>query len=406
MEDTSRATAAASPAILRLWLTVLAAAMLLAMVALGLLASSALASSDPALDAFIEARMDEAKVPGLQCCIVKDGHIVFATGYGWADIETETPMTPDSVLEIASISKTFTATAAMQCVERGILRLDKDVKAALGWSARNPRHRKVPITLKMLMTHTSSITDSKVLWDGYYFGGDSPIALDDWCRGYLTPGGDWWNSKNWGKYAPGAEWSYSNAGAATCGDVVEQASGTPFDAWCDDHIFGPLGMRDTSWRLRDLPAGLLAMPYYWEGGDYLPYGLYGCPDYPDSMVHTSANQLGKFLITYLQGGIYRGHRILDATTVDMMLTPFVPGTDVLTGKEVSQGLFWHSNETFVHGRTLWGHSGADLGISSEMYMDRSRNEGVIVLANGEASAWNYPALAAIVTQLFQKADQL
>ena len=349
--------------------------------------------------------MEKAKLPGLQCCIVKDGRIVFATAYGWANIKTQTPMTPDSIFEIASISKTFTGTAAMHCAERGLLRLDGDIGEALGWPARNPAYPGAPVTTRMLMTHTSSIADSEVLWNGYSVG-DSPLPLNKWCRGYLTPGGKYWSTDNWAAYAPGSTWSYSGAGAATCGDVVERVSHTPFDTWCDQNIFGQLGMTNTSWRIADLPKELLATPYTWNDPQYEPYPLSGCPDYPDSMVHTSVNQLGKFLIAYLQGGTYQGRQILAPWAVEAMLTPYVTGTDVLTGSPVSQGLFWHSNDTFVPGRTLWGHTGADYGISAEMYMDRCRSEGVIVLANGEGWWWDYGALQTIVTKLFQKADRM
>jgi len=379
--------------------TACALALLIAVLALGLFAGVARASSHRALDAYIRAKMAKAHYPGLECCIVKDGRIVFAAAYGWADIEDRVPMTTDSILEIASISKTVVATATLQCVERGVLTLDEDIGAALGYDARNPKYPGLPVTVRMLMTHTSSITDRwPVLEDAYTWGCDSPVLLDDFVYGYLTPGGAYWTAQNWGNYRPDARYSYSNAGAATCGDVVERASGVPFDAWCDQNVFAPLGMTSTSWRLRDLPGDRLAMPYEWHGR-YVPQGQYGYADYPDGMVHTTVKDLGKYLIAYLQGGVYRGHRILEPATVDAMLKPWVPDLDP------TQGLIWYSQR--LDGRTLWGHNGGNYGISSEMWMDRATGEGVIFLANGGVTSMaEWAASDAILARLFEKAETL
>jgi len=175
--------------------------------------------------------------------------------------------------------------------------------------------------------------------------------------------------------------------------INSSTSGTPFDVWCNTNIFTPLGMTNTSWRLRDLPANMLAMPYEWKNNHYVAQGQYGYPDYPDGMLHTSANQFGKYMIAYLQGGIYQGHRILQQATVDSMLSSWVPSLDP------TQGAFWYSNSSLVSGRTLWGHNGGDYGISSQMWLDRTRNEGVFLLANGDAaSETEYTAFQAIVTR--------
>jgi CubicO group peptidase (beta-lactamase class C family) len=348
--------------------------------------------------------MAKTHFPGLQCCIVKHGRIVFASGYGWANIEDRVPMTPDSIQEIASISKTVVATATMQGVERGVLTLDEDIGSALGWSARNPSYPNVPITVEMLLTHTSSITD---FWPAheklYSWGGDSTLPLDDVIYDLLTPGGPYCNpQKTWGDYEPGAQYSYSNTGAATCGDVVERATGVPFDTWCNENIFEPLGMTNTSYRLRDLPAGMLAMPYVWRGGRYVPLGQYSHAEYPCVSLHTSVTQLGKFLIAYLQGGVYRGHRILQAATVDEILSSQVPDL----GLDWTQGLIWFT-WSFA-GRTTWGHSGYDDGVTTDMYMDRTRGEGVITFANGELTGQaDYEALYdGIIPRLFEKADAM
>ena len=114
------------------------------------------------LDRFILDGMKGAKVPGLAAAVVKDGNIIWTGAYGWANIENKTPVTNETLFQVASVSKPVTAFAIMQLVEQGLLTLDADINEVLPFPVRNPRHPKVPITLKHLLTHTSGIRDN---WD-------------------------------------------------------------------------------------------------------------------------------------------------------------------------------------------------------------------------------------------------
>ena len=107
-----------------------------------------------------------------------DGRIVWSRGYGWANIASAAPVTPDTDFMLASISKTVMATAAMQAVEDGLLALDADVNAVLPFAVRNPGHPAVPITLRRLLTHTASLRDNWGIWDHFYSRGDSAAAPD------------------------------------------------------------------------------------------------------------------------------------------------------------------------------------------------------------------------------------
>src|SRR5262249_34119564 len=136
-------------------------------------------------------------------------------------------------------------------------------------------------------------------------GADSPISLADLTEGYLTPGGAYYDQmKNFEPKAPGAKSEYSNMGIVLAGYLVEVISGIPFDQYCKENIFAPLGMAKTSWRLADIDRSLLAEPYDKSSAGYVPYGQYGEPDYPDGMLRTSVLELGRFIIAYMQGGRY------------------------------------------------------------------------------------------------------
>ena len=114
------------------------------------------------LDEAIEQQMRAAKIPGAAVAVVKDGEIVFAKGYGYADPVTMQPVTPDTLFTIASVSKTVTGTALMELYEQGQFDLDEDINRYLPFSVGNAMYPEDKVTFRMLLTHTSSIIDSAV----------------------------------------------------------------------------------------------------------------------------------------------------------------------------------------------------------------------------------------------------
>ncbi len=344
---------------------------------------SAIDDVSPAgLDAFVRAKMRTAHVPGLAACVVSGGEVVWAKGFGWADSGARRRVTADTGFMLASISKTFIATAVMQQVEAGNLSLGADVDTYLPFSVRNPRHPDDPITLQQLLTHTSSIRDRNAVWDDLYtFGHDSPIPLDVFLKGYLVPGGRWWSRRAYSRSAPARSYSYSNIGADLAAYVVESTSGVPFAQYCATHIFAPLGMNATSYKLAGLDRGALAMTYrYVRGsGRYRAYGQYGYPDYPCGQARTSVSQLGRYLALYVNGGAYHGVRLLQAATVAEILRPQVgrlyPG----------QGLIWYREK--VGGLRVLGHQGSDYGVCTFMFFDPRTRVGAVVLTNSDVSTW-------------------
>ena len=114
------------------------------------------------LDDFIIQEMSVRHLMGLAACIIKGGQVAWAKGYGWANLAKKQPFSPDTLMNIASVSKTVTATAVMQLWEDGRVGLDNDINAYLPFKVRNPRHPDDKITVRQLLTHTSSIGDSPV----------------------------------------------------------------------------------------------------------------------------------------------------------------------------------------------------------------------------------------------------
>ena len=182
------------------------------------------------LDAAIEEQLKAAKLPGVSMVAIKDGQIVFAKGYGLANIEENRPVTPDTVFQIASVSKLVTATTLMRLHEQGKFGLNDDINAYLPFSVRNPAYPDTPITFRMLLAHTSSVADGPSYNETYTIGKseDPELALGEYLSGYFTSGGDYFNAKkNFSKNAPGTVYDYSNVGFGLVGISRSESPASP-----------------------------------------------------------------------------------------------------------------------------------------------------------------------------------
>lgn len=350
------------------------------------------------LEQFITAQLDELHVPGVAVAIVDREGVVFSAGYGWADIDNQVPMTPDTVTNIASISKTVTNAAVLQLHDKGLLTLDDDVNDYLSFVVRHPSYPSTPITVRQLLTHTSGIEDGDA-YDESYACGDPAVELGDWIRGYLVPGGDYFSAEqNFLPTAPGEAYSYSNVGFGLAGYLVEEIAGVPFAEFVVGELFEPLGMDESGFYLTDIDPGRRALPYSWiDAGDtldnalfvkrngevvadsgFLPFCAYSFYNIPDGLVRTSVHQLARFLVAHMRGGELDGQRILATSTVDAILSPQVDSS-MIEDEGFKQGLAW-SSRSFAVGE-LWGHGGADPGIRSQMLFSPEGDRGVIVFAN-------------------------
>ena len=359
------------------------------------------------IDSFLVEAMDTHHIPGMAACVVKDGEIVWTGAYGYANIEENIEVADTTLFTIASVSKTITGVALMQLWEQGLFDLDDDINHYLPAElyVSNPYYPDDLITVRMLLTHTSSINDNwSVLNPLISWGSDSSIPMDTFLVNYLVPGGYYYSGLNFNNQQPGTQWDYSNVAITLVGYLVETLSdaitGISFGQHCQDSIFTPLSMYETSWFLIDLNTNNIAMPYDWNSYTYIPYGHYGCPIYPASMLKSSTPQLSRFLIAFMQYGQIDGVRILDSTTVEMMTT-IQPGIDPPPNDwQHKQGLIWlYCN---FSGRHVWGHTGGWYGIRTSMFYMPEENAGIIVLTNRWVSIEDF--LAVVVHELLEYAS--
>jgi CubicO group peptidase (beta-lactamase class C family) len=246
---------------------------------------------------------------------------------------------------------------------------------------RNPAYPDANVTLRMLLAHVASITDSDALFDTWVWNTPTTTTLEQLMRGYFTPRGLFYRSDNFGAWEPESRYDYSNAGIDLAGLLVERASGVAFDAYCKSHIFAPLGMNESSYRLAGLDRSHIAMQYDTDG--VTEFGLEDYADYPDGELRTSVDQLARFLLMFMNDGTLDGAQVLRASTVAEMRREQAPG--VAPG----QGLVWYAEEHA--GRAVIGHNGASYGVSTIMGYDPETLVGAIVLSNGNMHMSDGPA---------------
>jgi len=189
------------------------------------------------IDDYITAQMERLHIPGASLAIVRDGHIAKAQGYGFANLELKAPATKDTVYEIGSTSKQFTAAAIMMLVEEGKVRLDDTITKYFPEAPQTWRG----ITIRHLLTHTSGIQNH--------------VAVPHWLDVFrtnlafeTTPSRDELLKMFFKlplEFQPGETWAYNNTGYYLLGIIIEKASGKPFWQFLDERIFKPLGMNGT-----------------------------------------------------------------------------------------------------------------------------------------------------------------
>lgn len=332
------------------------------------------------LDATIQDEMDYEKFPSVSACIIKEGKTLWKNSYGYADVDNQVAATSETVYLLASVSKVFTATAAMQLVEAGDVSLDADINDYLSFDIVHPNYPLTPITLRMLLTHTACIQDSDAMDNYYAYNQDPTMSLDEIMHRYFSPSGaDYDVVNNFHNNEPGTFYDYSNIATALVGYIVEEVSGMDFKTYCDQNIFEALCMDHTSWRLSDYNNSELAVPYQYSGGSYQAYDQYTFADYPNGGLRTSVDDLSKFIAMYLKLGSLSNEIILNSSTVESMMA--VQNANV----DPTQGLSWYLEDLLS--ASLWSHNGGEDGVSTDVFLDFDNEIGIIVLTNGEGDAY-------------------
>jgi len=313
------------------------------------------------LDGFVPLQLDEDDIAGASIAIVKDGKLLFAKGYGYANVEKKQPVIADATLfRPGSISKLFTWTAVMQLAEQKKVDLDADVNTYLDFKI--PEAFGKPITLKDLLTHTPGFEE--VIKD-LFVDNSKPVNLGQYVKTHIPRR----------IYPPGAVSAYSNYGAALAGYIVERVSGRPFNQYIDENIFKPLGMTHSTFD-QPLPkslAGQMSNGYRTASGGPKPFEAVGPA--PAGSLSSTATDMARFMTAHLQGGQYDGASILRPETVRLMhstLHVINPAANAM-----DYGFYEESR----NGRRIIGHGGDTELFHSSVHLIQDANLGFFVSYN-------------------------
>jgi CubicO group peptidase (beta-lactamase class C family) len=345
------------------------------------------ADLDVWLDGYIPYALHTADIPGMVVTVVKDGEILTARGFGYADAEKRVPVDPDTTLfRPGSISKLFTWTAVMQLVEQHELELDRDINSYLDFTI--PPFDGQPMNLRQLMTHTGGFEETAKGIIAY----DPKFELP--LRDYLVR---WIPNRI---FAPGTTPAYSNYGTALAGYIVQRASGEEFAAYVDTHIFAPLGMRTSTMR-QPLPANLadqLAIGDAKPGQKAPGFEIVG-PG-PAGAAANSGTDMARFMIAHLQDGQLNGNRILAADTAEIMhdspLGPVDPTSIIPPLNRMELGFF----ETNINGREVIGHLGDTEVFHSSLHLFLKEGVGLFLSLSSRGKAGGSNTLRGALFQDF------
>lgn len=329
-------------------------------------------------------------IPSLSACIIKNNEPVWASGYGYSDIEHKKTANVNTIYGVASISKVITATALMQLYDEGLFGLDDDINEYLNFSIRNPYYPDDPITFRMLLAHHSSLAEEPWYHHTLY-PGDCPIPLYPFLKEYLVLGGSEYFPEIWVNCRPGKEFHYANTGYWVIGYLVEVLSNQPFDQYCKEHIFLPLNMMNTSFRFADIPKENLAVPYIYGFWGYEPFMHAGSVGYPSDGLRTTVMDLSCFLIVHLNDGVYNGVRLLKEETVRLMQNPQY-------SSDSNYGLGWEIWKN-RRGGSFFGYGGGNIGISSNMIVRCSDNVSVMFFVNRKVTLYRELIAEQLIEQL-------
>lgn len=357
------------------------------------------AALDKDLDAFILEEMKKAHIPGLAAGFAKDGVVRLARGYGIADLAQHREVSADTMFHIASITKTVTATSIMRLVEAGKLALDEPVSSYLDFPVTNPRFPDTAITCRQLLTHTSSISDAKYYdVDFRVRGHDATETLANFVRQYLSPAGSNYSADGcFSATAPGSAWDYSNVGFALLGYIASRAGGRDMREQSRADIFLPLGMRHTSWSIRDTPQKFRAQAYDLVDGALVAVEPVGFPDWPVGMLRSSIRDSMQFVAASANGGKTANAQIVGSAAMAQMLDMQTPAG--LPAWLTGQGLGWM--ESKLADRVMPNHWGGDPGVFTAAYIDPEKRSGVAIFCNITASTESKAAIRNIASRLFE-----
>ncbi|MEM1261040.1 MAG: serine hydrolase domain-containing protein [Pseudomonadota bacterium] len=359
-------------------------------------ADAVLESRLRAAAAILDAQLSRESVPGAAFGIVRDQELVWTHNFGVESLDTESPVTSDSLFSICSISKLFNGVAVMDLVEAGKIDLDAPLAGYIGGlELADTTGSEEPVTVRGVLTHASGLPreGKRDYWADNSFPDDVGIATAIDTQSRLYRSYDYWQ--------------YSNLGMAMLGRAVATVSGKPWGEYVTNNVLIPLGMSRTT---TDMPFDQVgsgfARGYYIRNakGDRKPVDEHAFRAFaPAAGVASSVNDMAKFAAWHFRLQANGGEEVLRAATQKTMLRVHWMGADF---EPPAWGLAYAARR---YGKqTLWGHGGYCPGSSAEFVVRLPAKIGIVgmVTANdvspGATVQWLYDLTAPLFEALAEE----
>jgi CubicO group peptidase (beta-lactamase class C family) len=365
------------------------------------------------------------QLAGGQLVVWCNNTVIEKVNFGKQQIANNIAFTDSSMARIASVSKTITAIAMMQCVENGLCSLDQDVNSILGFSLRNPAFPTQIITPRMLLSHKSSMIDGT----GYTTFSTATLtgATVPSISSLFTTTGTYYTVDMFNTIQPGTYFNYANVNFGIIGTLVEKLTNKRFDIYVKDSILNPLEIKG-SFLVQDI-ANLnnLAVLYRKSSNVWTPqlddYGgvqpaLGNITSYtigsnafrfaPQGGLRISASDLAKIFMMLMNKGMYNNKKILEASTVSAMIKN--EWNDNGSNGNNYYGLFrsWglgmqrgtntaNADVILANSNAMVGHAGEAYGLISDVYYDTIKKHGFAFYSTGSGIGYITNANSAFYT---------
>ncbi|WP_169804899.1 serine hydrolase domain-containing protein [Sphingomonas asaccharolytica] len=303
-------------------------------------------------------------VPGISIAVIHDGKLAWARGWGFRDVASCAPVTPETAFQAASISKVATAMLALRLVEQGKIGLDQDINNGLrSWQLpKDPKLAPNGVTLRELLSHTGGLGVHG--FAGYLPGAPLPTPVQ------ILDGAPPSNSAPVRSVLPvGGQYQYSGGGYVLTQVALSDASGIPFAELAERELLGPLGMTRSAYAQPPSATIRADMAFGHANGVPIPGNYHVYPEQGPAGLWTSASDLARLLMDIQASAAgKKGHRLSPAMTREM-LTPVKDNWGLGTA-------------LYTTGAARFGHDGVNEGFQSFMIAYVGKGEGIVALTNG------------------------
>ena len=339
---------------------------------------------------------------GFGVAISNENEVLYQNGFGIANLEPKQKYDENTVQNIASVSKTFIGIAILKAQELGKLQLDDPINKYLSFKVSNPYYPNIPITIRQLTTHTSSINDNEVYMKKTIVLNDtinlkqnldidiSPtkfnppkakITIEEFLKNTLDNRGKWYLKDVFLNKKPGKIYNYSNVGATLAALVLEKATGISYDKFTTEHILKPLQMNSSGWSFDSVNFSKCTNTFQ---DKRTPYPFYSLNTYPDGGMLTTSKDMGNYISELLKGFLGKG-TLLNKESYQEYFRPQLQAKNFIDRDTSEYGDYNIGITMTIFPSGNFGHFGGDPGLFSVIQFDKKKKTARYYIINTNPS---------------------